>query len=204
MRPYRDGDSGLHAVPIFAALDRHGVRYVAVGSYSAIAQGIDLDLTDLDIVPATDKENRERLATALKDLHAYDKSADRIEDSYDFMNNPETLTDTQFWTFVTEFGELDVVLRPAGFPQGYNDLIKNALSAVLRDDNNPTILVEAILADVHDIYESKRLAGRQKDIDALPRFIGIHPSNFRESVRERYRADQLRRTQPPDLPESDQ
>lgn len=203
MRPRRDGDSGLHAVPIFAALDRHGVRYVAVGSYSAIAQGIDLDLTDLDIVPAIDADNGERLAAALKDLHAYDKSANTIEDSYDFMNDPEMLTDTKFSTFVTEFGELDVILRPAGFPQGYNDLIKNALSAVLRDDNNPTIVVEAVLADVHDIYESKRLAGRRKDIDALPRFIGIHPSNIRESVREQYRADQLRRTQPPGLSGSD-
>ena len=48
---HRPGDSDLRAVPILAALERHGVSYVLVGSYGAIVQGIDLPMTDLDIVP---------------------------------------------------------------------------------------------------------------------------------------------------------
>jgi hypothetical protein len=44
------------------ALERHEVRYVAIGSYAAIAQGVDLDVTDFDIVPAEDEENRGTLA----------------------------------------------------------------------------------------------------------------------------------------------
>ena len=45
-----------------------------------------------------------------------------IEAAYELMEDPSSLTDTTFWTFTTEYGDLDVVLRPAGFPQGYDDL----------------------------------------------------------------------------------
>jgi hypothetical protein len=43
---------------------------VLVGSYSAIVQGVDLPMTDLDIVPATGPANRDRLVAALKELGA--------------------------------------------------------------------------------------------------------------------------------------
>lgn len=62
MRPRREGDSDLRPLPIVEALERHEVRYVAIGSYAAIAQGVDLDVTDFDIVPAEDEENRGTLA----------------------------------------------------------------------------------------------------------------------------------------------
>ena len=64
------GDSDLRAVPILAALERHDVSFVLVGSYGAIVQGVDLAMTDLDIVPATGAANRDRLVAALKDLGA--------------------------------------------------------------------------------------------------------------------------------------
>ncbi|MHB1712489.1 MAG: hypothetical protein ACYCV7_14000, partial [Acidimicrobiales bacterium] len=126
---------------MFAALDRHGVRYVAVGSYPAIAQGVDLEMTDLDIVPATDEDNRVCLVEALKELHARDKRGDQFEAIYDHIDNPSSLTDTMFWTFETDFGELDIVLRPAGFPRGYDELIENAHSVALRDDTDPALAV---------------------------------------------------------------
>ncbi|MHB1711173.1 MAG: hypothetical protein ACYCV7_07200 [Acidimicrobiales bacterium] len=181
---------------MIAALDRHGVRYVAVGSYPAIVQGVDLEMTDLDIVPATAEDNRVRLVEALKELHANEKRGDQIETIYDLMDDPSSLTDTTFWTFMTDFGELDIVLRPAGFPRGYDELIEHAHSVALRDDTDPSLAVDALVADVHDIYESKRLAGRRKDVDVLPRFAGIHPVDVKESMREKYRADQSRRSSP--------
>ncbi|MHB1711666.1 MAG: hypothetical protein ACYCV7_09720, partial [Acidimicrobiales bacterium] len=103
---------------------------------------------------------------------------------------------TTFWTFTTDFGELDIVLRPAGFPRGYDELIENAHSVALRDDTDPALAVDALIADVHDIYESKRLAGRKKDVDVLPRFAGIHPVDVKESMQEKYRTDQARRSSP--------
>ncbi len=82
--------------------------------------------------------------------------------------------------------------------RGYDELLENAHSVVLRDDTDPELSVEALIADVHDIYESKRLAGRKKDVDALPRFAGIHPVDVKESMRKQYRADQARRSSPSD------
>jgi len=79
MRPYRDGDSELRIVPLVAALERHGVRYIAVGSTAAIIQGVDLVLTDLDIVPAIDldRHNLKRLAKALAEIGALEKTGRR-------------------------------------------------------------------------------------------------------------------------------
>ena len=86
------------------------------------------------------------------------------------MEDPSSLTDTTFWTFTTEYGDLDVVLRPAGFPQGYDDLVDGVVIVRLVDEGDPSLAVDAVVADVSAIYTSKRLAGRQKDIESLPAF----------------------------------
>ena len=79
VRARRPGDSDLRAVPILAALERHHVSYVLVGSYGAIVQGVDLAMTDLDIVPATGSANRDRLVAALKDLGARERRGEVLE-----------------------------------------------------------------------------------------------------------------------------
>jgi hypothetical protein len=194
VRAHRPGDSDLRAVPILAGLERHGVSYVLVGSYGAIVQGVDLPITDLDIVPATGSANRDRLVAALKDLGARERRGEVIEAAYELMEDPSSLTDTTFWTFTTEYGDLDVVLRPAGFPQGYDDLVDGVVIVRLVDEGDPTLAVEAVVADVSAIYTSKRLAGRQKDIESLPAFTGIHPTNAKEAVRQRYLQERARRS----------
>ena len=52
------------------ALDAHGVRYVVVGSVAALLHGVPLQPGDLDVTPALDPDNLERLARALKELGA--------------------------------------------------------------------------------------------------------------------------------------
>ncbi len=196
MRQPRPDDSDLRAVPILAALERHRVSYVLVGSYGAIVQGVDLPVTDLDIVPATGASNRDRLAAALKDLGARERRGEVLEVAYELMENPSSLTDTTFWTFATEYGDLDVVLRPAGFPGGYDDLVGSVVMVRLADESDPDLQVDAVVADVSAIYTSKRLAGRRKDIESLAAFTSIHPTNAREEVRQRYLADRARRDPP--------
>ena len=89
VRPRRDGDSDLRPVPIVEALERHEVRYVAIGSYAAIAEGVDLDVTDFDIVPAVDEENRARLVEALKELRAEERVGEGTEPLYDLAGDPD-------------------------------------------------------------------------------------------------------------------
>lgn len=178
---------------ILDALTRHGVRYIAVGSYPAIVQGVDLPMTDLDIVPVADSENERRLVEVLEELDARERLGDTTEPIDDLLANPESIADTTLRTFDTKYGELDVVLRPAGFPRGYDDLVANVVVATLQDEADPAIKVDAVLASVDDIYESKRQAGRPKDIDGLPAFGTTHRANTNDSVRARYRADLARR-----------
>lgn len=65
MRRERPDVTGLLAV-----LDTHEVRYVVTGSVAALLLGVGLEPGDLDVTPATDSGNLQRLAQALGDLQA--------------------------------------------------------------------------------------------------------------------------------------
>ena len=132
----------------------------------------------------------------MTELGARERRGEIVEVAYELMEDPSLLTDTTFWTFATEYGDLDVVLRPAGFPRGYDDLVGGVVMVRLADENDPDLQVEAVVADVSAIYTSKRLAGRQKDIESLVAFTGIHPSGAKQAARNRYLADRGRRSPP--------
>lgn len=55
---------------LLGAIEAHGVRGVLVGSVAARAWGAALSPGDLDLVPALDRPNLERLAALLDDLEA--------------------------------------------------------------------------------------------------------------------------------------
>jgi hypothetical protein len=51
-------------------LAEHDVRYVVTGSVAALLHGVALEPGDLDVTPALDRENLERLARALEAIGA--------------------------------------------------------------------------------------------------------------------------------------
>ena len=55
---------------LLALLNEQEVQFVIVGSVAARLYGVTLDPGDLDIVPATDRVNLERLIRVLEDLEA--------------------------------------------------------------------------------------------------------------------------------------
>jgi hypothetical protein len=56
---------------MLTTLDRHAVAYVVIGGMAAAMWGADLPrTTDVDIVPAPEHDNLERLAAALAELGA--------------------------------------------------------------------------------------------------------------------------------------
>jgi hypothetical protein len=189
--------TSLRAAPILSALDRHGVDFVTIGSYGAILQNVDLPMTDIDIVPKDTHENRRRLVSALDELDARELVGNTDENIDELRSDPDSMGDSIFRTFITVFGGVDIVLRPAGFPNGYEDLIENAFMATVQDEREPGLTVNAIVADVRDIYKSKQAAGRRKDIEALPAFKEIHVANAKEHLRKRYRDEQMRGDLPP-------
>ena len=66
------------ACQILAAFQRHGVRYVLVGSMAMAAQGLIRATRDMDFFVAPDADNVERLKAALREVFDADPHIDEI------------------------------------------------------------------------------------------------------------------------------
>jgi hypothetical protein len=143
-------------------LDEHGVEFVVVGGIAARLRGAPLLTQDVDVTPATDRRNLERLAAALEDLGARLRTATE-PDGVPFPFDPGLLESATVWTLTTKHGDLDLVVSPAG-TGGYRDLITDANE--LKVAVKPDLLVK--VASLADVIRSKEAAGREKDRAALP------------------------------------
>lgn len=123
-----------------------------------MAQGSPIPTEDVDITPARDRENLERLATALRELGAKlrtPKDAVELPVEGPFLNVGEV------WTLTTAYGNLDISFIPSG-TRGYEDLQRNAVELELA----PGLTVN--VASLADVIRSKQAAGRLKDLGQLP------------------------------------
>ena len=59
----------------------------------------------------------------------------------------------------TRFGDLDLVIEPAGFPRGYDSLASGATVETIAG-------VDVQVATLDDVIASKEAAGRDKDFTA--------------------------------------
>ena len=144
---------------ILAALEAHDVRCVLIGGFAAVIHGSPYLTTDVDVVPAVDHENLERLSDALRSLHA--KVWTSAEpDGVPFDHSASSLTDVRVWNLVTDHGRLDLTFQPSG-TQGYEDLARDASHLVI-------LGVGVDVASLADIIRSKEAAGREKDRLVLP------------------------------------
>jgi hypothetical protein len=145
---------------VLRALEQHDVRYVLIGAAAARIAGAPVVTEDLDVTPAGDSENLERLAAALRELGARLRSPAQPE-GLAFPVDAETLTTAEMWTSTTSAGDLDVCFMPAG-TRGYEDLRREA--SPLRLGRGLVVLV----ASLRDVIRSKEAAGRDKDLAQLP------------------------------------
>ena len=145
--------------PVLAALEAEGVRYVVIGGTAAVIRGAPYATFDLDITPARDVANLDRLATALEKLGARVYGMpDEVAQS--FRLDGKTLANGSAWKFVTPHGEVDVALDPDG-THGYEDLRRDAATARVAGLDVP-------VASLADIVRSKEAADRDKDRIQLP------------------------------------
>lgn len=144
---------------ILAVLEAHDVRCVLIGGFAAVIHGSPYLTTDVDVVPAVDHENLERLSDALRSLHA--KVWTSAEpDGVPFDHSASSLADVRVWNLVTDHGRLDLTFQPSG-TQGYEDLARDASHLVI-------LGVGVDVASLADIIRSKEAAGREKDRLVLP------------------------------------
>ena len=145
--------------PILAAIEAEGVRYVVIGGTAAVIRGAPYATFDLDITPARDVGNLDRLAAALARLEARVYGMpDEVAEVFHL--DGKTLANGSAWKFVTSHGELDVALDPDG-TKGYDDLKRDAGTARVAGLDVP-------VASLADIVRSKAAANREKDRLQLP------------------------------------
>jgi hypothetical protein len=147
---------------IISTLHRHRVAYVLVGGAAANAHGSTLLTEDVDITPARDRANLDRLAGALRDLRARIRTENEPEGVEFPFDGGFLAAQPLMLNLTTEAGDLDLALAPAGFAAGYDDLAPRAVDVEFGDG------VVARVAALDDIIASKRAANRPKDIAALP------------------------------------
>lgn len=161
-----DDSVRLDAATIIDVLNRHGVEFVVIGAWAVEAQGIARSnpTRDVDVAPRATTANLRRLSSALRDLGARIRT-EAVPGGLPFDHDASSLGRSQTWNLVCAAGEFDLSFAPSGFTRGYDDLVSRAVLVELPD--GPTVRVAA----VGDVIESKRQAGREKDVLALPEII---------------------------------
>lgn len=149
-------------IPLLEVLVRNRVRFVVIGGVAAIAQGYPLPTEDVDVTPARDQENLERLAAALRELRARLR-VPRGQKPVAFPVDARMLNLAESWTLSTRFGDLDLIFLPAG-TRGFEDLKRSATSV----DLGSTVRVRVLVASLADVIRSKEAANRPKDQAQLP------------------------------------
>lgn len=149
-------------VRLLQVLARYRVAFVVVGGVAARLRGAPLVTQDVDVTPAVDPANLTRLASALADLDARLRTPEE-PDGVAMPFDPALLASATISTLVTRFGDLDLVMEPAG-TAGYADLRRDAEDLTV--SHSPKVVVP--VASLADVIRSKEASGRDKDRAALP------------------------------------
>ena len=137
-------------------LGRHDVRYILIGGLAAITHGAGVVTQDVDICYSRDLENLERLADALREVHADLRGA---EPGIPFRLDAKGLARGDSFTFTTDVGWVDILASPSGVT-GYDELVRTADAYTLFGHR-------VLVASLDDLIRMKRAAGRPKDLIAM-------------------------------------
>lgn len=147
---------------VIELLGSHQVEYVLIGGLAAITHGAPLVTQDIDICYARDRTNLERLADALRAVHADLRGA---EPGLPFRLDARTLANGDSFTFTTDVGWLDILATPSGV-SGYDELARTADAYQLWGH-------QVLVASLDDLIRMKRAAGRPKDLLAVEELAAL-------------------------------
>lgn len=161
-------DGPPHDLPrLIEVLNRHQVQYLIVGGAAAYAYGAVRPTEDADCVVRRGRTNLDRLADALRELHARLRvggMTDTEAQALPVQVDATTLDLAGMSTWMTDAGPFDVLagLEAAdGRLVPYEELAERAVA--IRGDG---FVIN--VAGLDDIITAKERAGRVKDRDALP------------------------------------
>ncbi len=144
---------------LLSVFDRWGLSYVLIGGMAAVAHGSPFPTEDVDITPATGKDDLARLSSALHELEARVR-AEGAPDGLPFAHDADSLANVQTWNLTTRYGDLDLSFVPDG-TMGYDDLRRDAEEMLIFGLVVP-------VASLADVIRSKQAANRPKDQRVLP------------------------------------
>ena len=159
----RDGGEGFQPKKILEVLARHDVACVVIGGIASTIHGSPFTTSDVDICPDLRATNLEKLASALNELQSRILVTDEPEGLQIEVTGAllrKSIPDFQFLHFMTKYGQIDLLYKPAG-TEGYKDLVRNAVEGALGE-------VTVQIAALEDVIRSKQAAGRQRDLEHLP------------------------------------
>lgn len=161
---------------ILRELDRCLVDYVIVGGFAATIYGASRMTTDLDVVARWTDSNRERLATALKNMGAKLR-VDGAEEPVSFPLNSGSVGSFELSTWRTDHGDLDVII---GIPTHAKGVLRNFEALLEHAIEVEAFGLTVFVAGLDDIIESKQATGRGTDLQALPELIELRDQAARD------------------------
>jgi hypothetical protein len=152
-------------------LVRHGVDFVLIGGMAGLVQGSNYPSYDLDVVYSRSRDNIARLVAALKEIGVRLRGA---PPELEFILDERTIENGANFSFVTPFGDFDVLGEVAGL-KGFEDLMT---AAERKEVAGHSILV----ASIDHLIAMKRAANRPKDRNMLEEYLVI--ADRRQSRKE--------------------
>jgi hypothetical protein len=141
---------------------KHGVDFVVVGGMAGTVHGSSYPSYDLDIAYARDRANLERLVAALTEIGVTLRGA---PSDLPFQLDVQTLTNGANFSFVTPYGDFDV-LADAGGIRSYEELRSASRAEEISG-------LEVRIASLDHLIAMKRAANRTKDKVMVEEYIAL-------------------------------
>jgi len=147
---------------ILEAFTRHGVEFVLVGGLAGIAHGSNYPSYDVDLAYERSGPNIERLVATLREIGVRLRGAPA---ELSFILDVRTIENGANFTFVTPYGDLDLLADLAGV-RSYSELRADAVEYEIEGFTIPVASLDHLIA-------MKRASNRPKDRLMLEEYIVI-------------------------------
>lgn len=149
-------------------LHQGNVHFVIVGGVAATIHGSARLTSDLDVIYARDRENLDRLVSALQPLDPYLRGA---PPGLPFRFDAEKLRKGLNFTLITTAGPLDLLGEIAGLG-GYESALQHCIEVQLFGTATRCLDLEALI-------RAKRAAGRPRDLETIAELEAIREESDR-------------------------
>lgn len=164
--------------PMVAALARHEVKCVLIGSQVLALYGAELVPNDLDVLPELSPQNLQRLAKCLKELGAVSAYLDgwggargTLSACRDWTPEPATPENLD-WLMVTPLGMLDVVIEFATEP--YEEAVRTSRQMMIGHTSTAVCDPRRVLVSLETRDRSKDIA-RNEVYRVMRKRLGMPP-----------------------------